>query len=99
MIIGMIISDLEASSKTYRVLDKLRNLGPRMTIVKNSVLIFMLVFMSHMQVELKGCDDIPNYYCAFFKVATGGWTLGTYFVNFMGALALFILALTSEKTQ
>ena len=47
MIIGMIISDLEASSKTYRVLDKLRNLGPKMTILKNSVLIFMFLFMSN----------------------------------------------------
>ena len=43
----MIISDLEASSKTYRVLDKLRNLGPKMTILKNSVLIFMFLFMSN----------------------------------------------------
>lgn len=69
-IIGTIFADMEVSDKKYRAFDKLRQLNPRMTLVKNILLTAtFLVYGSYCWTYY--CSEGVD--CTFLWIVTFGW--------------------------
>lgn len=94
--IGTLFAYMEAGSKKFRPLDKLRRLSPRMTVVKNTLLICYFFFYGGYTGNADCNEEVP---CTFFKIVSLNWYFGFIWCNNFAVIALFLLALTSENFQ
>ena len=96
-VIGAMLADLEVSDKNYRPLDKFRNLSPKMTIVKNTVLflVFLIYGSYHGNADCYE-DDVD---CTFIWLISFGNRFNFIYANRLAVISVFLLALTSEGVQ
>lgn len=92
-IVGTMLADMEVFSKKYRLLDKFRYMNPRMTIVKNTVLVSIFLIYGSYNGK-PNCNDEVD--CSFLKLISFGFLIPSKPCNYLGCIALFLLALTSE---
>jgi peptidoglycan/LPS O-acetylase OafA/YrhL len=96
--IGTLICDSEQMFKTWRPLDYVRRWGLCLSILRNIVLLF-LFFSYGSYIGKDACHAVREGNCIYWQVVTINWLLPKEFCNYIGALAIILLGLTSEGTQ
>ena len=95
--LGAILADFE-TMKDHRPLDALRNLNTWWKIPINLVLIWVFLALGSYKGNGKCLTDDDGD-CEFWRYATLNFTLNKLVCNYLAAIALFLLALTSSWFQ
>jgi len=93
--IGTATCDFD-NQKESRPLDMFRNLWWPLGLLRNLVLLFF--FLSYGSINKHGCYYDFDEPCPYFNVITLDSNLPWWICNYIGAIAIFLLCLTSEWT-
>ena len=85
------------SQKNSRPLDMFRNLSWPLGSLRNLVLLWF--FFSYASINKHGCYYDFDEPCPYFNSVTLGGKIPWWICNYIGALAIFLLCLTSEGMQ
>ena len=94
--IGTCVCDFD-NQKFERPLDIFRDLWWPLALLKNSVLLFF--FLSYGSINKHGCYYDFDEPCPYFNAITLNSNMPWWIANYIGALAIFLLVLTSEGAQ
>ena len=89
---GVAFSDIE-SMKDWRPLDAIRDLGLGMTLLRNTIL--LTIFFLFGSLNKYGCYNEKDEACPLFNFITLDSHLPFWMAIYIGALAIFVLALVS----
>lgn len=93
---GVAFADMEFI-KGWRPLDKLRNIPTWLAVIRNIVL--LTIFACYGSLNRYGCYRAQDDQCPFFSIIMINFYLPYWVGIYIGALAIFLLALVSPATQ
>lgn len=91
--IGTFVCDFD-NLKDSRPLDVFRDLWWPLAVLRNLFLLF--IFFTYGSINMHGCYYDFDEPCPYFNIMTFDSNLPWWISNYLGAIAIFLLCLTSE---